>query len=134
MFGPFLKVRNVARWKFDRTEKTYCHRTDKFLCVVGNRAIELHGIEVNHEPIPVVTARESDAIWLRLSEQTRLPRDDAKEQHRQAHNEEEPAVIRANSHGNVLVGSCSTVSYWPARSGEISKRVADFFLASDLSG
>jgi hypothetical protein len=31
-----LKVRNVARWKFDRTEKTYCHRTDKFLCVVGN--------------------------------------------------------------------------------------------------
>jgi hypothetical protein len=86
IFGPFLKLRNVARWKFDRTEKTYCHRTDKFLCVVGNRAIERYGIEVNHKPIPVVTAREPDAIWLRLSEvQTRPPRDDAKEQNRQAH-------------------------------------------------
>ncbi len=83
---PFLKLRNVARRKFDRTEKTYCPRTDKFLCVVGNPAIELYGIEVNHEPIPVVTAREPDAIWLRLSEeQTRPPRDDAKEQNRQAH-------------------------------------------------
>jgi hypothetical protein len=101
---------------------------------VGNRAIELHGIEVNHEPIPVVTAREPDAIWLRLSEeQTRPPRDDAKEQNRQAHKWKK-SVIGANSDGNVLVGSCSTVSYWPARSGEISKRVADFFLASDLSG
>ena len=49
---PFLKLRNVARWKFDRTEKTYCHRTDKFLCVVGNRAIELHGIEVNTSRFP----------------------------------------------------------------------------------
>jgi hypothetical protein len=71
---PFQKLSDVARWQFHGHQEATCHGVGNFSSGAWNRALELHGVEINDDSIAVATAREPELIWLHLgNSRTALP-------------------------------------------------------------